>query len=74
MFHVQYQMPDGEHKMVEVKARTRIALAYFLTRTEHPIAAVYEGTCVITKAMQSEVTKWGPYNLTNYAKDFANFL
>lgn len=70
MYHVQFHMPSGEHEMVEVKVPNRTLLAHSLSKSKYPIAAVFEGPTVITKAIKPEVAKWP--SLSRHARDFVN--
>lgn len=70
MFTVQFQTAAGEHKMQAVDTTSRLKLRTHLAHFDAPIVAVYEGTSVITKTMQSQLRTY-PGALGRYAREFA---
>jgi hypothetical protein len=53
MFIIQYVAVNGESKMQNFDSGSRIRLAAYLARFQHPILAVYERGTPITKLMQT---------------------
>jgi len=73
MYTIQYQKADGSHELQQVDVKARSTLAIWLARADKPIAAVFEQTTPITKAMRKELSEW-PGTLSRHAKDFVNSL
>lgn len=69
MYTVQYVNVDGTHAMQQVECKARSTLAIWLARANKPIAAVYEQTTPITKAMRKELAEW-PGTLSRCAREF----
>lgn len=71
MFSVQYAMPSGEHRVVDVDAKNEIRLVALLARADKPIEAVYENGTVVTKRTRNQLASW-PGRMTGYALRFSS--
>lgn len=70
MFTIQYQAPNGEHKMQTFNGSSRYHLIRHLARFSHPIMAVYEQTTPITKAIRTELARSPVNRMSRAALDF----
>lgn len=73
MFHIQYEAVDGSHKMQVFDSKNRARLVAYLATFERPIAAVYEQSTVVTKAVRKELAAYSG-SKTRYARDFISSL
>lgn len=73
MFTIQYYGVNGSTKMQELDTKSRARLVAHLAKFEHPIAAVYEQSTVVTKAVRKELSEYRG-EVSRYARDFINYL
>lgn len=71
MYTIQFVAVDGTHGTQQVDCKARSTLTVYLARFERPIAAIYEQTTPITKAMRKELAEW-PGTLSAAAREFVS--